>query len=302
MTTFTALASPAGHVGARPVLALARLEMRGYARRVSVWLGWAATVAAAALTHPDWPGGSYQQAVPVSFSALALGTYVAAVRTGGRDAETGGGVLAEEAALDGPARATARVLGLAFPVGLALVTVLGVAVVSRTEGGFWMGEGARRTDAALHTASELVQPVLLVAIAGAVGVAAGRVVRRAVLAIVLGVFAWTALFPLAWIWNGEAMYPVALVQTMPLRVQLADVHTFGDTPAGWWVESPGPHHRHYGRQLVHQPTVLLHHVYLCGLLAIASAGSLGRGKAVVRVTGVALVVMGLIGQWAASPL
>src|SRR5690606_25260354 len=70
-----------GSIGRRQVLALAALEARRYARRWSIWVGWAATIAVASFSHPDWAGGSYEQVVPVSFSGLVLGTYVAAVRT-----------------------------------------------------------------------------------------------------------------------------------------------------------------------------------------------------------------------------
>ena len=162
--------------------------------------------------------------------------------------------------------------------------------------------GSRRTDNALHTPAELLQPVILVAIAGAVGVGAGRLVKRTVLAIVVGVFAWTVLFPLAWVWNNDVSYPVALVQTMPLRVPLPEVRSFADTPAGWWVESPGRYHRDFGRQLVHQPTVLLHDVFLLGVLAAASATSLVRHRRVACAIGGLLIVVGVSGQWMVSPL
>jgi len=40
------------------VLQLTGIEARRYAMRASVWVGWAGTVASAALEHPNWPGGS----------------------------------------------------------------------------------------------------------------------------------------------------------------------------------------------------------------------------------------------------
>jgi hypothetical protein len=304
MTVSAVLATPdvSGSIGRRQVLALAALEARRYARRWSIWVGWAATIAVASFSHPDWAGGSYEQVVPVSFSGLVLGTYVAAVRTGGRDADTDAGPLAEDAPIDADVRSTARLLGLVVPVALAVVTALGMGVVTRIEGGFWLGETPRRTDAAVHSWAELAQPVLLVAIAGAAGVAVGRRLPRAVIGIVLGVFVWTALFPLCWVWNGDALHPLAPMQTMPLRVPLPDVHNLADAPDGWWVESPSVHHRQFHRQWVHQPTVLLHGVYLLGLLAVVAAPSLMTRRSAVVLAGAALVAVGLAGQWLVSPL
>lgn len=300
----TASISPdvAGWVGRRQVLALAGLEARRYARRLSIWVGWAATIAVAAFSHPDWSGGSYEQVIPVSFGGLALGTYVAAVRTGGRDVDAEAGPLAEDAPIDGDVRATARLLGLAFPVALTLVTAIAMAVVTRVEGGFWLGEAPRRTDSAVHSLAELAQPVLLVALAGVAGVGVGRLLPRTVLGIVLGVFVWTALFPLCWMWNGDTLYPLAPVQTMPLRMPLPDVHHLTDAPEAWWVESPNIHHRQFHRQWAHQPTVLLHGVYLLGLLGVVSAPSLMSRRSAVASAGVALVAVGLAGQWMVSPL
>ena len=285
-----------------PILVLARLEARQYCRRVSIWLGWPQTLVPAALAHHDWPAGSSEQVIPVSFAGLALGTYVAAVRTGGRDVGADGGPLAEESPLGGDARALARTLALIVPVGLAALTVLAFAVVSRVEGGFWMGQGSRSTTGAVHSVVELVQPVLLVALAGVAGVAAGRRIASVVLAVALGVFVWTALFPIAWMWNGDTWYPIAVVQTMPLRIPLPHLTTLADAPEGWWIDLPNRYQRVHLRQLVHLPTVLLHLVYLLGLVALATAALLDSRRTARIGAGVALVTIGLAGQWMVSPL
>ena len=104
------------------------------------------------------------------------------------------------------------------------MTTIGIAVVSRIEGGFWMGEAPRRTDSALHTPLELLQPALIVALAGALGVVTGSAFRRPLIAIVAGAFAWFILFPAYWIWNIAAdATSIVPVQIMPLRVALPDV-------------------------------------------------------------------------------
>ncbi len=285
----------------RPVVVLAGLEARRYATRVSVWAGWAATVALAIWHRSPWPGGAYVDVVPLAFAPLALGVYVAAVRIGGRDGEPAGGGVADAAPLGPTERAAARLLGLAAPVLLTALTVLGVAVVSRVEGGFWLGEGARRTDTATHTPAELLQPVLLVALAGALGVAAGRTIRHTVIAVAIGVFVWTALFPASWVWNGPVFYPVAPVQTMPMAIRLPDVRRLTDTPVGWFVEAPTRYQRDFTHQRVHLPTVAFHDVYLVGLLLCASAGA-ARRTTVVRLGGLAVAVAAVLAQVAVSPV
>jgi len=118
------------------VLQLTGIEARRYALRASVWIGWAGTVASAALEHPDWPGGSYENVLPLSFAVMILGVYIAGVRTGSRDIGTDTPPLAEEAAIDDGDRLAARLLGLVMPATLALLTSIGIAVVSRVENNF----------------------------------------------------------------------------------------------------------------------------------------------------------------------
>lgn len=287
--------------GWRPVMTLARIEARRYATRVSVWAGWLAMVAVAVWHRSDWPGGAYEEVLPLAPGFGALGTFVAGVRTGGRDHDTEAGPLAEEAGLGDRERAAARLAGLAVPVGLAVLMVLAVAVVSRIEGGFWLGEGPRRTDSARHTPAELLQPVLFVALAGALGVSVGARVQRSVLAIAAGVFVWTAVVPLAWMWNAPGRYPVAPLQAMPLRVPLPDVRTFADMPADWFGESPTQYEPHFTRSLVHTPTVVLHDLFLLGLLAVVVAWAWPARRGQLRVGGAVLAVAAVAGQFAVSP-
>lgn len=288
--------------GCRPVLTLAGLEARRYATRVSLWAGWAATLVTLVWHRSDWPGGAYEEAVPLAFGFLALGTFVAGVRTGSRDRDSDAGPLAEEAGLDLTERAAARLVALAAPVLLAVVTAIGVAVVSRVEGGYWLGEGPRRTDTAHHTLAEFAQPVLHVALAGALGVTVGRLLRRPVLGVVAGLFVWTAVVPLAWMWNAPGRYPIAPAQTMPLRVPLPDVRSYADTPATWLVESPSAFEPDFTRSVVHVPTVLLHDLALVGVLLVTVAGVWPSRRAVVRVAGIVLTAVGVVGQYAVSPV
>ena len=300
-----ALVDAAAHrdsVAQPSIVPLAAIEARRYAMRVSLWAGWAATVLYAVFTHTDWPGGSYESAIPLSFSMMMLGVFVAGARTGSRDADRDLPMLAEEAALDGDDRVAARLLALAVPLALATLTAIGIAVASRVEGGFWLGDGPRRTDSALHTAAELLQPVLLVALAGALGVIAGRATHRTALVLIIGVFAWAVLVPFYWIWNSPWVYVVSLVQVMPLRVELPGIGSMVDTPSDWFVEYPGQYQPEYVRDLVHVPTVVFHDLYLLGLTMIAAAPIARAHRRTVRWSGVALATTGVLVQLLVSPL
>lgn len=293
---FVALAG-AAPIDRRAIGALARIEARRYAVRPALWIGWLGTVLVAVYQRPDWPAGAYQQVLPVSFAFLALGTFVAAVQAGARDRHP----LAGEAVLDVHARAAARLVGLVAPVLLTALTAVGFWLAAAIEGGFWIGDLPRRTDTANYSALELLQPVLLVALAGAIGLAVGRARRQLVVGVVLAVVAWTALFPLYWVWNNDWLYPAAPIQTMPLNVPLPFGRSSIGTPADWLVERPTRYTRSYTRSIVHQPTVLLHNVYLGGLLVVAAAGVSERRRTVIRCAGVALAAVGVAAQYAVSP-
>jgi hypothetical protein len=277
------------------------IEARRYAMRASIWIGWAGTLAMAAFVRSDWPGGSYESALPLSFSMMILGVYIAGARTGSLDVDTDLPPLADEAALDRDDRRAARLFGLAMPVGLALVTTLGIAVASRLEGGFWLGEGPRRTDSALHSPLELLQPALVVALAGALGVVSGSKFRRPLIAIVTGAFTWFVLFPVYWIWNTPPLNSLVPLQIMPLRVDLPDVVTMSDAPVGWYVEYPNEYSKVYVRDLVHTPTIAFHIVYLVGLIMVVAASAARAHRRAVRTSGLLILVAGVVAQLAVSP-
>ena len=188
-----------------------------------------------------------------------------------------------------------------MPVGLALLTAIGIALVARVEGGFWMGDGPRRSDSVQYTPLEILQPVLLIALAGALGVVTGRALRRPLLAIVAGGFVWFLLFPVWWFWNSPPMYVAVPGQVMPLRVELPDVSTMNDTPRGWHVEFPGEFESHYVRDLVHVPTVAFHNLYLLGLILLVAAAVGREHRRAVRISGLAMVVVGITAQLIVSP-
>ena len=301
MTTTIVASAPADRVAWSSVRELALIEARRYAMRASVWIGWAGTVAMAALARNDWAGGSYESALPMSFAPMILGVYVAGARTGRLDLENDLPPLAEEASMEGDDRRAARLLGVAMPGALALVTTVCIAIVSRIEGGFWLGEGPRRTDAALHSPLEVLQPALVVVLAGALGVVSGATFRRPLVAIVAGAFAWFVLFMTYWIWNAPPLHTVVPAQLMPLRVDLPDVTSMRDVPPGWYVEYPNQYKSVYVRDLVHTPTIAFHTLYLIGLIMVVAASVARARRSAARRAGIVIVAVAVIAQLVVSP-
>jgi hypothetical protein len=285
----------------RDVNELARLESRWFALRLSMWIGWALTVVEASLQTPEWAGGSYELKIPISFSLMILGVYVAAVRTGNRDRMGELPPLAIGAPLDDDDRYAARLMSLVVPVGLALMTTVVFAVVARVEGGYWIGDFPRRTDTANHSVLELLQPALLVALFGAIGVVLGRRIGHAMVAMILGFVVWMALFPMYWAWNSPPLHVFAPLQSMPMRVNLPQYSAIADTPTNWWVETPGQYDPEFRRSIVHLPTVAFHNLYLIGLTMLVGAAVARRHRRTVRVGGAVLAFAAVVAQLVVSP-
>lgn len=287
---------------------LCMLEAKGYLRRASIWIGLAVSVAttvtvvlATVSEDEDWSGGAYESSIPAGFIPITLGVLIAAIRTGGRDRSPDLPELAEEAPFGAEQRTIARLVGLVTPVALCCLGVVGIAILSRIEGGFWIGDAPRRTDTALHHFVELLQPPLLVAFVGAAGVAAGRAGRRTAVPLIVGFVVWFVLFTVYWAWNSPGLHVFALLQTQPMSVDLP-VDTDPNTlPADWLVDDPGQWSS-WQRQFVHLPTVVWHNVYLVGLIVVSSGLALRGGSARRLVTaGAVLAAAGVIAQTLVSP-
>jgi hypothetical protein len=272
----------------RSILALARVEARRNLRSplllvvmaysvLSVMsmlgIGWSGGV--------DWSGGTYT-GLPLYFVPLAGGTFFLGLRSAGRDHRADVPPLGEDCPLDETARATGRLLGLAVFPAIAAVGVLMVAVVSRIEGGYWIGDSLWRTDTALHTPFELLQPVALVALAGAAGVAAGRRFRHRTPIAVLGAVITFLVVAAWWMVQWPPMFVVAPVQMQPISRSAGPIGTFADH----WLVSYDNHENYWARQYVDQPLMGGHVLYLVGLtvLCVASALRLRSGAAVAQPT------------------
>ena len=279
---------------------LARIETIRSLRRASIWIGFVLTIASLSITSVDWSSGSYTEHLPQGFMPIVLGTLIASFRMGRRDAEHD---VSEAAPIDIDQRTLARLYSIAVPTALTMVLVVGLAVGSRIEGGFWLGDGVRRTDTALHTPGELIQMPLVVALVGVLGIALGRSrpKRAMVGVIVAGALVFT-MFPGYWIWNIPPAHVVAPVQKQPLYIDLEPGTTIEATPADWFVDEPNSGEDPV-RELVHQPTALAHDVYLLGLIVLVAGFALrGRRGRWAKLGGAALAVGGVLIQLLVSPL
>ena len=257
---------------------LARIETLSMLRRVSIWIGIAlslAFVVTGALAEEDWSSQKYQSLVPLGVFPMTMATYVAGVRSGNRDRSSHGGALADEAPLGGDQRTVARLASLIVPVGFVVLVMIAISVGSRIEGGFRVGDGRFRTDTAVHSVVELLQPPLVVVVVGAAAIALGRWVVRPGPALVVGVVVLFATGSAYWMWNAGYAYATALMQ----------VHPLGDL------------------DVAHIPTVFLHDLYLLGLVVLFVGLSL-RGASRLRLVmgGVMLAVLSVAAQLAVSPL
>lgn len=267
---------PAGHVA---IIGLARIESLTMLRRASIWIGLAFAAFLVLIQAPEadaWSGEKYGAMVPLSVFPLAMGVYVAGVRSGNRDRSHRRPPLAEEAPLDGDARAWARLASLLVPVAMAVLLMAVIGVASRIEGGFWVGDGRFQTDSAVHSVFELLQPALIVAVIGAAAVAIGGAVQRSGPAIVIGMVLLFFSGGVYWMWNGDPLYATALMQVQPFDIGIRDV--------------------------VHTPTVILHDLYLAGLVSVFVGLSLRRSPRRHFVAGgAAIAVIAVVAQLVVSP-
>ena len=260
------------------IIELARLEASSMLRRTSIWLGLALSlllIVSGAFADEEWSAQKYQSMIPLGVFPMTIAVFVAGVRAGNRDRWAHGVPLAGEAALDGDQRTVARLASLIVPVGIAATLTAGIAIVSRIEGGFWVGDGQSRTENAVHSIFELLQPALVVAVVGAGAVGVGRWVVRAGPAIVIGAFLLFATGSVYWMWNAPYAYAIALMQVQPL----------GEL------------------DVIHTPTAFLHDVYLIGLVVLFAGLALrGTTRRRLAAAGGGLAVLAAAAQLAVTPL
>ena len=101
-------------------------------------------------------------------------------------------------------------------VSVAALYAAAVFVVVRVEGGLWIGDAPRRTDTALYSLPEMVQPLALFVLAAAIGVAVGRSCRLR-LPLAIGAIGFAMFGFVAWAFQSPPMLYVTPVQIQPVR-------------------------------------------------------------------------------------
>jgi hypothetical protein len=281
---------------------VARLEARRHLRNPVLWLGVAASLYSAWRSRSiDWNGGAYS-AFPVDLVLAAWAVFVLGVVSGGRDHQPGQQAPPSLAVPTHDGRiAAGRLLGLLAPVAVVAAAVATIVTINRLTGGFTIGEMARRTDDAQHSLPEIAQPILLAAMCGAAGVAAGRAVRHTAVALAGGTVLLLAFGLISWAWQWTPAVYVAPVQLQPFYVDLPGGDP-SEVPAGSWLSSPGPHQDGW-RRLVVEPVVAAgHDLVLLGGTALFVGWAVRRhaGRIAAGI-GVAMVGVGVAIQMAAAP-
>jgi hypothetical protein len=301
MSTTTQARPRLATAGQAPLRALARIEAGRMLRSPAPWVGillWAG-VNTLTLTQPaSWVSSQYEE-LTTSATYLCLGVSVAAAYAFGRERVN----VSEEGSMAADERAAARLLGGLSLVALVAVVVAAGALWLRLRGGVAMGAEPGRTLHAHHTLPELLQPVLLAALAVAVGAAVVHLVRHALAASIILFVGWFIVGPAYWVINGPVLRWVAPLQVQPLHVEVAPASIDPFTlPASWLLEGPGQFQDYWARLAVVPQLAAWHDLYLVALTLLAAAVALpGRYRRRLLVVGASVAVVAVLLQASVTP-
>lgn len=278
---------------------LARIEARRMLRHPTPWAGLVLTALMTWDTWDEsWSGQRYTGLV-AALTPMLLGISIASVSAFGRELVP----VAEAAPLGRSRRATARLLAGLPLVGVAAVVVAAGAVWLRAIGGVPLGDDPGSTPHAHHTLPELVQPVLLAALAVVLGAVVVRLVRQRLAASIVLAVGWFLVGATYWLFGGGVLKWLAVVQVQPFYVDIGPVRTDPRTfPADWLLSAPGQYQDHWARVVVSPVVALWHDVYLVGVLLLLLAVVLsGRARRVLVVAGLLVALAGVALQRSAAP-
>ncbi len=274
MTTTTVDRSPPAH-GWDPrkttILHLGRLEAGRMLRHPAFLVALAASLAAILLRPGEeaWAGEDYYNA-QIGWTFTWMGTLAAAALIAGRQRFLGDLDLFPATPATPGDRVLATALALCGPILVAAAAVAVVAFLETRDGGFVMGEGAYAR-AIVPSLAEWVQPVLLVALAGVVGIAVAQL-RRGRLAV-LGALLFATFI------GGSAVWAF---QAHPLRVLHPFMYPSYETslprsfvPSGWDAGDPpllppGEHHDTWHEVNFDTTALWWHLAYVIGLTLVGA--------------------------------
>ncbi len=289
---------------ARSIRAIARVEAGRLLRHPAFLVGLAGSVAAQPLYggSEEWGGQNYYASV-TAWTFLWVGALVAGALVAGRERVLGDTELFPATPATPGDRALGTALALVGPVLAAAAAVTVVAAVTTSSGGFVHGDDHWSRRITPHVV-EWAQPILLVAVAGAVGIAVAQL-RRARLATLL-VATILTFFGGTAVWALQAhplrvlhpfMYP-AYQQSLPESFA-PEEWAPGDPP----LTPPGEFSRTWHAIRFDTAALSWHLVYLVGLVLVGvavAARTADRGERPsppwLAVAGVPLVVVGGLAQ------
>jgi hypothetical protein len=278
---------------------LALIEGRRMLRHPAPWAGLLLTFWwSYAVFDEPWATARYEGLV-ASVAPLLLGVSLASVSAFGRELVP----VSEDAPMDRPRRAAARLLGGLALVGLVAACVAGAWVWLRVRGGLALGDEPGRTLHAHYSLPELLQPVVLACLAVAAGAAIVHLVRQRLVASIVLFVGWFLFGATYWMFNGDVVRWLTPVQVQPLFVDVGPATTDPTTfPSSWLLSVPGEFQENWARLVVSPSMAAWHDVYLVGLTAMLLAVAVpGRARRPLLAAGVALAVLGVLVQRSVTP-
>jgi hypothetical protein len=286
------------------ILALARVEAVRLLFLPAFLVGLGITLAAIFLRRgqADW-GGRSLYIGPVAWTFACTGTLVAAALVAGRQRFLADPDLFPATPATRVDRVLASALALAAPTAVAGIAATVVAVVNVRKGGFLVGTGPY-TRSILPSVADWAQPVLLVALAGVVGVVAAQL-RRGRLAA-MGFLAFATLVGGMMNWAFQA-HPIRVLHPMMFGEYDARLPA-GFSPDGWTAADrallPPDQYVKNWREVGFDTTALEWHLlYLAGLILVGvwlahrlaerPEGRLGRWP---LLAGLPLLAVGAVAQ------
>ena len=203
---------------------------------------------------------------------------------------------------DADPRAVGRLLGMAAPCAVGAMWAVAMFVFVRVGGGMWVGDAPGRTDAAMYSVAEMLQPLLLFAVAATAGIALGRACRHRV-PLVVGVLGFSLFGMVSWAFQAAPMRYVTPIQTQPIEVYIGPAGLDPLTlPADWLLSSPDQYEAYWAWVIVHVPMAAWHDVYLIGLALVGAGFAIRRrrGRWLVAAGGLAVLV-GIVAQVLVAP-
>lgn len=170
------------------LLALTRVEMGRLLRHPAFLLGLALALLSGLRRGQESWGGQWYYLTQVSWTFAWMGTMAAAALVAGRERFLSEPDLFPATPLTPGDRVLATALALVGPTLVAGAAVALVAALNVADGGFGMGEPPH-SRSIVPPALEWIQPVLLVTLAGVVGIALAQLRRGRLAVLVLLLFA-----------------------------------------------------------------------------------------------------------------